>query len=303
MNLAKNAFPKAGGIVNGNVDATGYVKSGEGKDVVSSQDIWAKRYIYESGLRVYSPNNKPSAEEVGAYPKSGGVVNGNVDATGYISGKGVYEAPGIRVYSSINKPSPGELGAYTTGECDGRFQLKGSGLLSIDSDNARFNGHVLAWLDEVNRLIVAANNIPVGAPIPWPLPTAPAGYFTCNGQSFNKSLYPQLAAAYPSGALPDLRGEFIRGWDDGRGVDSGRGILSWQGDAIRNITGSAETDRAQIISAAGAFKGPTTIAGASINGSALQIGRNFTFDASRVVPTANENRPRNIAFNYIVRAA
>ncbi|KOY60201.1 hypothetical protein AM629_20700 [Photorhabdus heterorhabditis] len=65
-----------------------------------------------------------SAGDVGAYPKSGGVVNGNVDATGYISGKGVYEAPGIRVYSSVNKPSPGELGAYTTGECDRRYGSK-----------------------------------------------------------------------------------------------------------------------------------------------------------------------------------
>ncbi len=52
-----------------------------------------------------------------AYPKSGGVVNGNVDATGYVSGKGVYEAPGIRVYSSINKPTAADIQAeprYTT---------------------------------------------------------------------------------------------------------------------------------------------------------------------------------------------
>ncbi|KAA1174644.1 gp53-like domain-containing protein [Photorhabdus heterorhabditis] len=130
--MAKNAFPKAGGIVNGNVDATGYVKSGEGKDVVSSQDIWAKRYIYESGLRVYSPNNKPSAEEVGAYPKSGGVVNGNVDATGYISGKGVYEAPGIRVYSQLNKPTAGDVGAYTKGESDERYGSKNTALKSTN---------------------------------------------------------------------------------------------------------------------------------------------------------------------------
>ncbi|KAA1170979.1 hypothetical protein F0L16_22125 [Photorhabdus heterorhabditis] len=73
VNLAKNAFPKAGGIVNGNVDATGYVKSGEGKDVVSSQDIWAKRYIYESGLRVYSPNNKPTAGDVGGHENGNGI--------------------------------------------------------------------------------------------------------------------------------------------------------------------------------------------------------------------------------------
>ncbi|NHB93601.1 hypothetical protein C5469_16205 [Photorhabdus cinerea] len=109
-----------------------------------------------------------------AFPKSGGVVNGNVDATGYISGKGVYEAPGVRVYSSINKPSPGELGAYTTGECNGRFQLKGSGLLSIDADNARFNGHVLAWLDEVDRNYQPRGNY------------QPAGNYAPMGQSYTK---------------------------------------------------------------------------------------------------------------------
>ncbi len=47
-----------------------------------------------------------------------------------------------------------------------------------------------------------------------------------------------LAAVYPSGVLPDLRGEFIRGWDNGRKVDTDRVLLSVQGDAIRNITGS-----------------------------------------------------------------
>lgn len=46
--------------------------------------------------------------------------------------------------------------------------------------------------------------------------------------------------AYPSGILPDLRGEFIRGWDDGLGVDAGREILSIQGDAIRNISGGIQ---------------------------------------------------------------
>ncbi|EPU2804899.1 phage tail protein, partial [Escherichia coli] len=59
----------------------------------------------------------------------------------------------------------------------------------------------------------------------------------CNGAPFSAQEYPELAKAYPTNKLPDLRGEFIRGWDDGRGVDTGRGILSAQGDAIRNITG------------------------------------------------------------------
>ncbi|PQQ36520.1 hypothetical protein C6H68_18960 [Photorhabdus luminescens] len=67
-----------------------------------------------------------------AYPKSGGVLDGYVDATGSISGRGVYEYPSIRVYSAVNKPSPGELGAYTTGECDGRYGSKNMALKSTN---------------------------------------------------------------------------------------------------------------------------------------------------------------------------
>ncbi|STE68379.1 phage tail fiber protein [Escherichia coli] len=80
--------------------------------------------------------------------------------------------------------------------------------------------------------------LPVGVPVPWPSATPPTGWLKCNGAAFSAEEYPELAKAYPTNKLPDLRGEFIRGWDDGRGVDSGRTILNSQGDAIRNITGT-----------------------------------------------------------------
>ncbi|WP_249531621.1 phage tail protein, partial [Escherichia coli] len=70
--------------------------------------------------------------------------------------------------------------------------------------------------------------LPVGVPVPWPSVTPPTGWLKCNGAAFSAEEYPELAKAYPSGKLPDLRGEFIRGWDDGRGVDSSRTLLSWQ---------------------------------------------------------------------------
>ncbi|BDY70122.1 hypothetical protein MUTS8_34830 [Escherichia coli] len=70
--------------------------------------------------------------------------------------------------------------------------------------------------------------LPVGVPVPWPSATPPTGWLKCNGAAFSAEEYPELAKAYPSGKLPDLRGEFIRGWDDGRGVDTGRAILSAQ---------------------------------------------------------------------------
>lgn len=148
------------------------------------------------------------------------------------------------------------------------------------------------------------SDCPVGAPIPWPQSTAPSGFLVCNGQSFNKTTYPLLAAAYPSGVLPDLRAEFIRGLDAGRNIDSERVVLSEQSDAMRNFTGTLKgaAGRYDPDYVTGVFKlENTNAAGAGFNGYS-EMGK-VSMDPSRQVPTANENRPRNIAFLYIVRAA
>ena len=147
--------------------------------------------------------------------------------------------------------------------------------------------------------------LPVGVPVPWPSPTPPTGWLKCNGAAFSAEEYPELATAYPTNRLPDLRGEFIRGWDDGRGVDAGRQLLSSQGDAIRNIEGFADGGIGMSFDAIrGAFyDAGTRSARMPNNTTTIDKTDDLGFDASRVVPTANENRPRNIAFNYIVRAA
>ncbi|BGI52630.1 MAG: hypothetical protein HamCj_09830 [Candidatus Hamiltonella defensa (Ceratovacuna japonica)] len=153
---------------------------------------------------------------------------------------------------------------------------------------------------------ILRTEIPVGVPLPWPTETAPTGWFICNGEPFDKKKYPLLALAYPSGKLPDLRGEFIRGWDAGRKVDNGREILSTQGDAIRNIPGRIGYVRqgasSPTVWADGAFRQEQTFNANVKSGENDNWGSVASFDPSRVVPTANENRPRNIAFNYIVRA-
>ncbi len=147
--------------------------------------------------------------------------------------------------------------------------------------------------------------LPVGVPVPWPSATPPTGWLKCNGAAFSSEKYPKLAKAYPTNKLPDLRGEFIRGWDDGRGVDAGRQLLSSQGDAIRNIEGFADGGIGMSFDAIrGAFyDAGTRSARMPNNTTTIDKTDDLGFDASRVVPTANENRPRNIAFNYIVRAA
>ncbi|WP_433915757.1 phage tail protein [Pectobacterium brasiliense] len=140
-----------------------------------------------------------------------------------------------------------------------------------------------------------------GMPQLFPGAVAPAGWLKCNGQQFDTAQFPVLASRYPSGFLPDLRGEFVRGWDDGRGVDPGRALMSVQSDAIRNITGKFNPGGNGISGDSALFTaGPW---GQASGSGAFHDSALVTFDASKVVPTANENRPRNIAFNYIVRAA
>lgn len=144
---------------------------------------------------------------------------------------------------------------------------------------------------------ITRSDAPVGIPQPWPTANAPSGWLKCNGATFDKTKYPLLADAYPSGSLPDLRGEFIRGWDDRRGVDSGRILLSTQGDMfarhnhyVRTTSSVTETSDAGD-PARGQVPGSTNTSGQ--NGEGKSIG----------MTGGNETRPRNIAFNYIVRAA
>ncbi|EPW2020721.1 phage tail protein, partial [Escherichia coli] len=149
--------------------------------------------------------------------------------------------------------------------------------------------------------------LPVGVPVPWPSATPPTGWLKCNGAPFSAEEYPELAKVYPTNKLPDLRGEFIRGWDDGRGVDTGRTLLSAQGDAIRNITGSINNTGASStgapVSATGVFTARTQNFDSVTSGQEVLPIRSFDMDISSQVPTASENRPRNIAFNFLVRAA
>ena len=162
--------------------------------------------------------------------------------------------------------------------------------------------------DEFNAL----KDIFIGIPIPYPLSTVPTGCLAMNGQRFDIRRYPKLAQIYPSGQLPDMRGEFIRGWDNGRDVDTGRALLSAQGDAIRNITGEISDfmyESKYVFNSTHAFKGAfykdlsvkdlaITVNPSDTN----QFGDRVKFDASRVVPTASDNRPRNIAYHYICLA-
>ncbi|HBV2907626.1 phage tail protein [Citrobacter freundii] len=148
--------------------------------------------------------------------------------------------------------------------------------------------------------------LPVGVPIPWPTAIPPEGWLKCNGASFISSQYPKLAQVYPSLKLPDLRSEFIRGWDDGRGVDAGRQVLTSQTDAMQPIIGSiGYGTNGMFTYADGVFTGINRESGDGVVTQATSISqyKQAHLDSSTVTRTAAETRPRNISFNYIVRAA
>ncbi|MBS9436787.1 tail fiber protein [Photorhabdus noenieputensis] len=161
------------------------------------------------------------------------------------------------------------------------------------------------------RKILTEDDILVGIPLPWSKPTAPAGYLICSGQQFNKSMYPKLGEAYPSGTLPDLRGEFIRGWDNGRSIDSGREILSHQDSTkLPNLyTHAASANIGVLVSPPiNRFSSnyPSEIMASDFEEAEFGSGQYFSTQLSpygSVSLSTIRVRPRNIAFNYIVRAA
>lgn len=138
------------------------------------------------------------------------------------------------------------------------------------------------------------STLPVGVPVPWPSATPPTGWLKCNGAPFSAEEYPELAKAYPTNKLPDLRGEFIRGWDDGRGADNGRVLLSTQDDAFKSH--SHNFDRSWGLKNFDSTAGFDVVT-ADANGEIVNQPTRST-----VAVGGSETRPRNIAFNYIVRA-
>ncbi|EOZ7330135.1 phage tail protein [Yersinia enterocolitica] len=165
------------------------------------------------------------------------------------------------------------------------------------------------------NLGLGAGGFPIGMPFFWPSATLPnlllpewsnMVFLKFNNSSFSATTYPKLAQIFPSLVLPDARGNFPRIWDDGRGLDPGRVLLSQQGDAIRNFSGYIDAVYGQAAANRGGPFYNNAVSAERYNttkSSGVDAYMNISFEPGRVVPVANENRPVNIAFNLLVRAA
>ena len=131
--------------------------------------------------------------------------------------------------------------------------------------------------------ITVTDDVLTYMPIAYPKSTPPTGYLVLMGQTISQAIYPILYSLYGA-TLPDLRGQFLRGLDYGRGIDVGRVVLSQQEDD---------------------FKAHTHAVGAHFNGSGITSTGGYISSGSNLNTTSKggtETRPKNIAFLYIVKA-
>ncbi|MBN3189987.1 tail fiber protein [Pectobacterium brasiliense] len=272
----------------------------------------------------YHTGFKPTAADIGAVTKtdadnhyvrqgSSGVVYKNDDLawnspTGaYLKDNGTHSS--LIWHMGLNTGSASAAQFY--------FDFANSGLKYRSSrDNSGFEkpwARIYTDQDKPTAAEIGALSLSelVGIPMPWPQATAPSGWLKCNGQAFDKNIYPLLAQAYPSGILPDLRGEFVRGWDDGRQIDKGRWLLTLQQATIVGV-GDPNISATALVSLYNNVDNNLSTIASNLNG---EIPVKINDDAVKVLSgagrfdpvTASQAsmyvRPRNIAFNYIVRAA
>jgi phage-related tail fiber protein len=158
----------------------------------------------------------------------------------------------------------------------------------------------------------AVGGTPAGTVVAVAMNTAPTGYLKANGAAVSRTTYAALFTAvgttYGAGDgsttfnLPDLRGEFVRGWDDGRGVDSGRVFGSTQGQGIPRMRGGVADSHGNAAMYAydvSGFTNPFVGVGTSSYRSSLDVVSTnnlyVEFDSARVIPASPDVRPRNVA--------
>ncbi|WP_347949088.1 prophage tail fiber N-terminal domain-containing protein [Escherichia coli] len=198
--------------------------------------------------RDYNSRNKPTASEIGALPSGGTAVSSvNLSSKGRVTAltDNTQGATGLELYEVYNNGYPTAYGNIIhlkgmTAVGEGELLIGWSGTSGahapafIRSRRDTTDANWSPWAQLYTSAHPPAEFYPVGAPIPWPSDTVPSGYALMQGQTFDKSAYPKLAAAYPSGVIPDMRGWTIKGKPA-----SGRAVLSQEQDGIKSHTHSA----------------------------------------------------------------
>ncbi|HCM1978393.1 TPA: tail fiber protein [Salmonella enterica subsp. houtenae serovar 47:z36:-] len=192
------------------------------------------------------PNKPLFVQNIGALPASGTAVAANRlasrGALPALTGTTRGSDSGLIMGEVYNNGYPTQYGNILrlTGTGDGEILIGWSGTngapapayIRSHRDNA--DAEWSEWAMLYTSLNPPPDSHPVGAAIAWPSDNIPAGYALMQGQSFDKSAYPLLAIAYPSGVIPDMRGWTIKGKPA-----SGRAVLSQELDGNKSHSHSA----------------------------------------------------------------
>lgn len=278
-------------------------------------------------------------------PASALDVNGNITVSGTVDGRdiandgtkldGIASGAQVNTVDKVGTPADNQIGVWTgDGTIEGASNLTwdgsvltvgntgavqlpvgttaqqptpAAGMLRYNSDESRFEGYTTSW----------EAIIPAGAVMAYAMTTAPNGWLECDGSAVSRTTYAALFSAigttYGNGDgsttfnLPDLRGEFVRGWDNGRGVDGSRALGSSQLDQMQRITGDIPWNSAIVgAQTEGAFSVTTGNPSRNAINVGLSIGSfdsavDFDSANSPTARTGDETRPRNVALMYCIK--
>ncbi|EEW0371865.1 tail fiber protein [Escherichia coli] len=228
--------------------------SGEKIPLLSTANKWSARQTFNGGITGALTGNADTATKLKTAININGVrFDGSTDITLTAAHVAAFARRATDTYADADGGVPwnAESGAYNVirsadsyilvnfytgvGSCP-TLQMKAhyrNGGLFYRSSRDGY-GFEEDWAEVYTSKNLPPESYPVGAPIPWPSDTVPSGYALMQGQTFDKSAYPKLAAAYPSGVIPDMRGWTIKGKPG-----SGRAVLSQEQDGIKSHTHSA----------------------------------------------------------------
>lgn len=170
--------------------------------------------------------------------KMGTSVDGTEFSAKYYADKAKTSIAGVQTFNGRNGEVVPTAGDYTYAQVTGAAKSGANSDITSMTQKVTFTQPVtipdaVADTDAVNKkqmLTSSEDAYPVGAPIPWPSDVIPSGFALMTGQTFSKTTYPKLGIAYPSGIIPDMRGQTIKG------TPSGRGVLTKEDDNIKSHT-------------------------------------------------------------------
>jgi phage-related tail fiber protein len=195
----------------------------------------------------------------------------------------------------------GDLTAVTNGSLVGNILVRDGAYLQIYNASGTL----------LKETLISDLAAPVGGVIGFAMTTVPTGWLECNGAAVSRTTYYSLYAAISTSwgvgdgsttfKVPDYRGKFLRGFDNGAGVDSGRVFAASQAHALQAFTGAFQAVNQGLNTVSGIMSITSTGSVALASGGDARGYANFALTAANQVNTATETRPINQTVKYCIK--